>query len=102
MKTAKQNLVYNETRDRYLEILWAAQKVEDQRLVAMIRQRLGDSARDLVYFQNGCAIFPFPYSAVQTAPVPEPATLWPKHPMRQVGSFCFGYCLLILLLLAVG
>lgn len=97
---------YTETKDLYLEILWQAQRVEDQKLVALIKERLARGTGN-----NGSAvechgqIIPFP--ALATGPLAveglplavEEPSLWPRRPALQGVSLFSAYCAAILFFL---
>ncbi|MDJ0783939.1 MAG: hypothetical protein QNJ22_18355 [Desulfosarcinaceae bacterium] len=93
---------YTETTDIYLEILWQAQRVEDQKLVAMIKERLSRSAVKLHSVEPCGNIIPFPALASSGLPVEalplsqEEPTLWPRRPGLQGLSLFSAYCAMIL------
>lgn len=95
---------YTVTKDLYLEILWQAQRVEDQKLVALIKQRLTRSAEKLSAAEAyGCGkIIPFPIAAVGPLPVgrlslpQDEPTLWPRRPALQGLTLFSAYCAMVL------
>ena len=93
-------------RDQYLELLWAAQKVEDRRLTELILQRLKDMALEMtVHPTPACEIIPFPSIIVQpigTTIEREPAHPWPRQPLRHLLSFICGYCAVVLFFALFG
>ena len=96
---------YSETKDLNLEILWQAQRVEDQKLVGLIRERLSRGGENFAPPKRCGQIIPFPLLAAGAVPLaglslpPEEPTLWPRRPGRQ-GVWLSGlYCAAILLFL---
>ena len=97
---------YTETKDLYLEILWQAQRVEDQRLVALIKERLRCVAGSKAAAVENCAqIIPFPALATGSLAVEglplafEEPSLWPRRPTFQGVSIFSAYCATILFFL---
>ena len=94
------NQDYNGTRDQYLELLWAAQKVEDRRLTELILLRLKDMAIEMAVSPTpACEIIPFPSIIVQPlGPDAEPDHIhpWPRQPLRHLVSIICGYCMVVL------
>jgi hypothetical protein len=98
---------YSETKDLYLELLWQAQRVEDQKLVALIKERLRRRI-DPVGAAEPCGnVIPFPAIAAGTisspvlmkmTPLPsDEPSMWPRRPGRQ-GAYLFSaYCAVVLL-----
>lgn len=92
---------YHDTRDQYLELLWAAQKVEDRRLTELILQRLKDTAIEMTVAPSpACEVIPFPcmighLSGHETQDAPG-YPLWPRQPLQHVLSFLCGYCIIVL------
>lgn len=93
---------YVETKDIYLEILWQAQRVEDQKLVALIKKRLVQGV-DKVSSTEPCGkIIPFPVLAsgnlsMTGLPLPqEEPSLWPRRPALQGLSLFSAYCVVVL------
>jgi len=87
-------------RDQYLELLWAAQKVEDRRLTELILLRLKDMAIEMAVSPSpACEIIPFPSIIVQplgTCPEPDLIHPWPRQPLRHLLSIICGYCAVVL------
>ena len=94
------NQDYHGMRDQYLELLWAAQKVEDCRLTELILQRLKEMAIEMaVAPAPACEIIPFPSIIVQSpGPVSEPDAVhpWPRQPLPHLLSIICGYCVVVL------
>lgn len=94
------NRDYFDTRDQYLELLWAAQKVEDCRLTELILLRLKDMAIEMAVSPSpACEVIPFPSIIVQPlGPEPEPDYThpWPRQPLRHLLSIICGYCAVVL------
>jgi hypothetical protein len=93
---------YIETKDIYLEILWQAQRVEDQKLVALIKKRLAfGTERGSTAGPRG-KIIPFPVLATGNLsmtglPLPQKETsLWPRRPALQGLSLFSAYCVVVL------
>jgi hypothetical protein len=85
-----------QTTDLYLEMLREAQRVEDKKLVALIRRRLKHAARPPVRTPAGCEIICFPrhvYSPM-SAPI-EDLPFWPRFGFGQIAAFATIYFLLI-------
>ena len=94
-------------RDQYLELLWAAQKVEDRRLTELILQRLKDTALEMtVTPAPACEIIPFPNIIVHTSGCEDRyddiRLLWPRQPLRHLLSMICGYCGVVLFFAAFG
>ena len=97
---------YYGMRDQYLELLWAAQKVEDRRLTELVLQRLRDMALEMAVNPTpACEIIPFPSIIVQPGlPSMEPDHLhpWPRQPLRHLVSIICGYCAVVLFFALFG
>lgn len=93
---------YSETKDLYLEILWHAQRVEDQKLIALIKERLRRKAESLSVSEPCGQIIPFPILATGAVPMPgnsmpsEESSLWPRRPALQGISLFSAYCAVVL------
>ena len=92
---------YHDMRDQYLELLWAAQKVEDCRLTEMILQRLKDMAIEMTVAPSpACEIIPFPSiigCPCGCSPHDTPNhLLWPRQPLCHLLSILCGYCIIVL------
>ena len=87
-------------RDQYLELLWAAQKVEDRRLTELILLRLKDMAIEMAVAPSpACEIIPFPSIIVQPLGACSESDLihpWPRQPLRHLLSIVCGYCAVVL------
>lgn len=87
-------------RDQYLELLWAAQKVEDCRLTELILLRLKDMAIEMAISPApACEIIPFPSIIAQPlGPDSEQGHIhpWPRQPLQHLLSFIGGYCAVVL------
>jgi hypothetical protein len=92
---------YHDTRDQYLELLWAAQKVEDRRLTELILQRLKDTAIEMTVAPSpACEIIPFPciighFSGTEVRIDTNPP-LWPRQPLHHLLSILCGYSMVVL------
>lgn len=91
---------YHCMQDHYLELLWAAQKVEDRRLTELILRRLKDTALEMtVAPAPACEIIPFPSLNVHTAGCDDGyddiRLLWPRQPLRHLLSMICGYCAVV-------
>jgi len=96
---------YNETTDIYLQILWTAQKMEDQKLVCIIKERLKAETNALLYTTEGeCQVLPFPCSFATPTPIPlrEETIAWPRQPLLQTLSIFGCYCSFVLLFFLIG
>jgi hypothetical protein len=94
---------YSETKDLYLELLWQAQRVEDQKLVALIKERLRRRSDPVGVAQPCGNVIPFPVLTTGTVPAPvlsitpDEPSMWPRRPGLQ-GLCLFGaYCAVVLL-----
>jgi hypothetical protein len=87
-------------RDQYLELLWAAQKVEDRRLTELILQRLKDTAIEMTVAPSpACEIIPFPCLIARPYRNEQDASnhlMWPREPLRHLISILCGYCIIVL------
>jgi hypothetical protein len=93
-----ENKAYNETTDLYLELLWAAQKVHDQKLVELIKQRLISCAPpETISFKAPAEIIPFPCSFIPSIPYKEEVQLWPRKPLCHALSILGIYFSFLLL-----
>lgn len=93
---------YDETTDQYLQILRVAQRVEDKKLVELIRSRLKGQANRILMTSSGCEIIMFPHTWAPTLLLREERQMWPRQPAAQ-GLALFGsYCSFILLSLLLG
>jgi hypothetical protein len=85
-----------QTTDLYLEMLREAQRVEDKKLVQLIRCRLKHAARPPVLTAAGCEIICFPRRACGPMPSPiEDLPFWPRFGFGQIAAFAAIYFLLI-------
>jgi hypothetical protein len=87
-------LEYNETTDLYLEILREAQKIEDKKLIMMIRDRLANYGWNSFSTPEGCEIIPFPCKFTPPAQ-PMESRFWPKMEALQMTLIFFMYLLLV-------
>ena len=94
---------YSETKDLYLELLWQAQRVEDQKLVALIKERLKRRIEPIGVVESCGNVIPFPLLATGGLPAPglpitmDEPSMWPRRPVLQ-GLYLFGaYCAAVLL-----
>ena len=95
------NQDYHCMRDQYLELLWAAQKVEDCRLTELILRRLKDTALEMtVAPAPACEIIPFPSTIVCTSGCADGhddiRLIWPREPLRHLLSMVCGYAAVVL------
>jgi hypothetical protein len=98
---------YSFMRDQYLELLWAAQKMEDRRLMEMVLLRLKYMAIEMTVAPTpACEIIPFPGTIIQTATSPdfleENRPLWPRQPLRHLVSILCGYCAVVVFFALFG
>ena len=85
-----------QTTDLYLEMLREAQRVEDKKLVALIRRRLKHTGRPPVLTPTGCEIIFFPRRVYSPMPAPiEDLPFWPRFGFGQIAAFGTIYFLLI-------
>ncbi len=88
---------YHFMRDQYLELLWAAQKVEDRRLTELVLQRLKDTAIEMtVAPAPACEVIPFPSIIVHTTGCDDIRLLWPRQPLRHLLSMICGYTVVVI------
>ncbi len=91
----QQHSEFNETTDLYLEILQEAQRVEDKKLVKIIRKRLRQMRQPVYATPNGCEIIMFPkLFNPPYAPLKEPM-FWPKQAFAHIAFILAGYLLLL-------
>lgn len=91
------NRDYHCMRDHYLELLWAAQKVEDRRLTELILRRLKDTALEMTTAPApACEIIPFPHRIVYADGYDEIRLIWPRQPLRHLLSMICGYAAVVL------
>jgi hypothetical protein len=83
------------TTDIYLEMLRDAQRVEDRKLIRMIRQRLKGVQRAPVLTPCGCEIIFFPRAEYPGRPSVEDLPFWPRRLVRELVVLAAGYALLI-------
>ena len=92
----KQVETFCQTTDLYLEMLREAQRVEDKKLVQLIRYRLKHAGRPPVLTSAGCEIICFPRRAYAPMPSPiEDLPFWPRFCFGQIAAFAAIYFLLI-------
>lgn len=92
---------YHCMRDHYLELLWAAQKVEDCRLTELILRRLKDTAIEMTVAPAPvCKVIPFPSTIVYTSKCADGhednRLIWPREPLRHLLSMVCGYAAVVL------
>ncbi len=94
---------YIETTNLYWEMLWKAQRIEDRKLVHLIRRRLQDiKSRPC---PEPCRIIPFPVPAsIVAAPLlyESAFSFWPKYPLTGPLSFVAAYFMIIAANLIAG
>ena len=93
---------FSDSRDIYLELLLEAQKIEDRKLVQLIRSRLREFSQMSSPTNYGCQIIPFPGVCVATVTPPpsslhESAPFWPRFSLRHIGLFISGYVTVLFL-----
>ena len=93
---------YIETTNLYWEMLWKAQRMEDKKLVQLIRRRIKEMARQAAHQPCACRIIPFPAVPAPAMPQPRLAafSFWPKYPLIGTLAFLAAYFMLILANLA--
>ena len=88
--------MFCQTTDLYLEMLREAQRVEDKRLVQLIRRRLKHMGRPPKFTSAGCEIICFPRPVFSRMPAPiEDLPFWPRFACGQILVFAVVYGLLI-------
>lgn len=92
---------YFEATDLYLEMLYTAQKVEDKKLMAIIRRRLKEQAHKMMIPESDCEVIVFPLG-MNTTLVPDEKQLWPRNPLRHLLAVFFSYCSFITLISLIG
>ncbi len=95
---------YIETTNLYWEMLWKAQRIEDKKLVHLIRRRLLEVKSQPHQAPLPCQIIPFPASAAIPAPLPRESvfSFWPKYPLTGTISFLAAYFMIIAVNLIAG
>ena len=84
------------TTDLYLEMLREAQRVEDRKLVRLIRNRLRHAGRPPALSSAGCEIICFPRRVCGPIVAPiEDLPFWPRFGFGQIAAFAAVYCLFI-------
>lgn len=86
---------FYQTTDIYLDMLRHAQRVEDRKLIRMIRQRLKSVRQTPVLTTCGCEIIFFPRAAISCHPPIEDLPFWPRRLVRELVVVAAGYALLI-------
>ena len=87
---------YYQATDLYLQMLREAQRVEDKKLVRLIRNRLRHAGRPPVLTSAGCEIICFPRRVCAPIGAPiEDLPFWPRFGFRQIAAFAAIYCILI-------
>ncbi len=85
-----------QTTDLYLEMLREAQRVEDKKLVRLIRDRLRHAGRPPALTSAGCEIIGFPRRVCGPLATPiEDLPFWPRFGLGQITAFVAVYGLLI-------
>lgn len=88
--------IFCQTTDLYLEMLREAQRVEDKKLVELLRRRLKHVAHPPTLTAGGCEIIRFPRRAYAPLPAPvEDLPFWPRFGFSQIAAFAALYFLLI-------
>ena len=86
---------YSETTDLYREILRDAQRIEDQKLILIIQQRLKILGTASCFTSSGCEIISLPGSMTLPIQSPEDGPFWPKLDYIQPVIIFIAYLLLI-------
>ena len=86
---------YYQPTDLYLEMLRDAQRIEDRKLIRLIRRRLKHARQAPVLTPCGCEDIFFPRPAVPCPPPIEDLPFWPRRLMRELFVLAAGYALLI-------
>ena len=81
--------------DIYLEMLREAQRVEDRKLIRMIRRRLKHARQSPIFTTGGCEIIFFPRSEIPGHPPIEDLPFWPRRLARELVFLGAIYALLI-------
>lgn len=85
-----------QTTDLYLEMLRDAQRIEDKKLVCLIRNRLRHAGRAPVLTSAGCEIICFPRRVCESIAAPiEDLPFWPRFGFSQIAAFAAVYGLVI-------
>ena len=87
---------YVETTNLYWEMLWKAQRIEDKKLVHLIRNRLAELKSQPHHSPSVCQIIPFPAPAVTPMPQGSGFSFWPQYPLTGTLSFLASYFMIIL------
>lgn len=90
-----QSFEYNETTDLYLDILHEAQKIEDKKLIRMIKDRLVHCDWKPFPASEECEIIPFPGSFPPTFQTDEECRFWPKLDVLQMLLIFLAYLILV-------
>ena len=86
---------FYQTTDIYLEMLRDAQRVEDRKLIRMIRRRLKSVRQAPEFTPAGCEIIFFPRAAVPCPPPIEDRPFWPRRLLRELLVMVAGYTFLV-------
>lgn len=92
---ADQFIEYSETTDLYMEILQEAQRVEDKKLVEMIRRRLGQLRQPIYTSPDGCQIIVFPKSFLPPDSSEAETRFWPKQKYSEIAILLAFYLLVL-------
>ncbi|MGD9098081.1 MAG: hypothetical protein PVF97_08335, partial [Desulfobacterales bacterium] len=91
-----QSETFCQTTDLYLEMLREAQRVEDKKLVRLIRNRLRHAGRPPALTSAGCEVICFPRRFCGSLAAPnEDLPFWPRFGFGQIAAFAAVYGLLI-------
>ncbi len=85
-----------ETTDLYQEMLREAQKLEDKRLIEMIKQRLEYIAPPPLATTGGCEIIMFPRRFNPPRQPVRESKFWPKVEFVQLAAISSAYLLFIM------
>ncbi len=86
---------YNETTDLYQDMLREAQRMEDKKLIEMIKQRLENIAPPLAT-AGECEIIMFPRRFLPSFQPVEESKFWPKVELVQLAAIFSAYALFIM------
>lgn len=86
---------FYQTTDIYLEMLREAQRLEDRKLIRMIRRRLKHLRQAPVLTPCGCEVIFFPRAEMPCPPTIEDLPFWPRRLLRELVVLAAGYAFLI-------
>ena len=86
---------FNETTDMYLEILQEAQKVEDKKLIEIIRSRLRQMHEPVYATPDGCQIILFPRLLIPSCQRLNEPRFWPKQALAHIAIILSTYLIML-------